>query len=105
MRLFGPCEGIGSDPFDWSSRQPGTALLVMSILSACGVSQERLNDFAGGGRIVEDAPVKAEASIGIAALQAKVWALLSDIAHWPDWQTAIGRTSIKGAPAVGRRFQ
>lgn len=51
--------------------------------------------------IDEDAPVIARAEIVIAAAPSAVWAVLTDIARWPDWFPRITAASIDGPVAVG----
>ncbi len=73
-------------------------------LGGCAPSAKDLGALAARGAIQEDAPVKAEAQIVIQAPQARVWAILADIQHWPQWQTDISHVTIAHSPAAGVTF-
>ena len=44
----------------------------------------------------EHAPVKCRKSVIINANADKVWSVLTDINHWPRWQTDITKAELKG---------
>ncbi len=71
---------------------------MLAELGACGRSGDAA--LAARGEIDPTAPVIAHASLAIDAPPAIVWALLTDIDHWPDWQPGIDKASIVG-PAHG----
>lgn len=77
-------------------------LLVM-VVAAC----RRETDASLAERGVTDghAHVRATARISIKAPPAKVWAILADIQHWPEWQHDIEETSIQQRPAAGVPFR
>lgn len=75
-------------------------ILVLLILGA-GISDEEL---ARGGKIRENAPVKASLEITIHAPVEKVWRLLTDVADWPKWQGDISAAEIAGPLQDGTTF-
>ena len=77
---------------------------MAAVLAGCGPSTDALKALAEQGAIEEDAPVKAAASIVIAASPAKVWAVLANIRDWPKWQPDITETAIAQDPALGVPF-
>ena len=80
--------------------------VMLAGLGACSRSNDAA--LAARGEIDPAAPVSAHASLVIDAPPEIVWALLSDIDHWPDWQPGIDRASIllpaHGPAAAGARF-
>lgn len=52
-----------------------------------------------------NAPLVAEHRIVIGAPRPAVWALLSDIAGWPRWHSAITRAELDGPFAPGSSFR
>jgi uncharacterized membrane protein len=85
-------------------RYIGALSAVTLCLGGCAPSADDLHALAARGSIQEDAPVKAEARIVIQAPQARVWAILADIQHWPRWQTDITHVAITRSPAAGVTF-
>lgn len=51
-----------------------------------------------------NAPVSHSASIDISAPVEKVWALMSDIARWPEWNKDITSAQLNGALQPGTTF-
>lgn len=62
------------------------------------------DDYAKKGRIDDKAPVLASATADIDAPVAEVWRLLSDVAAWPTWNSAIGKVTLDPAVAVDAAF-
>ena len=55
--------------------------------------------------IDQQAPLKARKEILIEVPANKVWSLLTDINHWPEWQSAVAYAEIQGNLAVGTAFR
>lgn len=55
--------------------------------------------------IDNSAPLKARKEIVIAAPLETVWALLTDIERWPQWQPDVSSARLEGALAVGTVFR
>lgn len=55
--------------------------------------------------IDEKAALKAQATIEIASAPEKVWAALSVIDRWPEWQPGVSTARLEGALAVGSVFR
>jgi uncharacterized protein YndB with AHSA1/START domain len=51
------------------------------------------------------APMSAQDSIHIAAPVEKVWASLTDIARWPEWQAPVSSATMDGELAPGTVFR
>jgi uncharacterized protein YndB with AHSA1/START domain len=51
-----------------------------------------------------NAPVKCTKTILIAATPAQVWAVLTNINAWPQWQTEIPKAQLQGPLASGSTF-
>jgi uncharacterized protein YndB with AHSA1/START domain len=87
-------------------RMLGFVLLLswMLSVSGCGDSMVELNRLAAAGSIHEEAPVKAQLQIEIAASPATVWAVLADVSSWPKWQTQIESVAAAGPIDKGTRF-
>lgn len=45
------------------------------------------------------------AEIKINTSKQHVFEILSDINHWPDWQTSVTKAEIKGRPENGKKFK
>lgn len=56
-------------------------------------------------QINPNAPLVAEHRIVIGAPRPAVWALLADIASWPNWHAAISRAELNGPFAPGSSFR
>ena len=50
-------------------------------------------------------PVFAEGTIHIDVPRERVWAVLTDFATWPSWQSEVSSVDVDGAPAVGVTFK
>jgi uncharacterized membrane protein len=87
-------------------RMPGFVLLFVGALSVsgCGDSIAELNRLAAVGSVHEEAPVKMQLQIEIAASPSKVWAILADAPSWPNWQKNIESVTVAGPIAKGTRF-
>ena len=77
---------------------------MLSGSAFAGSSQERLDALAAQGQIQRNAPVQAGAEIIIHASPAKVWQLLTDIDHWPQWQSTVSAAHIDGTCERGTDF-
>ena len=55
-------------------------------------------------KINAKAPVKCSRKIIINSGIEKVWSVLTDIDHWPNWQTAVSCSKINGALVPGTSF-
>lgn len=51
------------------------------------------------------ATLSAQAEVGINASPEKVWAALTDIARWPEWQPGVTAAKLEGGLAVGGVFR
>lgn len=76
-------------------------LVLIFLFLAAGVSDE---DLARGGKIRENAAVKASVQIVIHAPPEKVWSVLADISNWPKWQRDISAAEISGPLQPGTPF-
>jgi hypothetical protein len=76
-------------------------IILVLLLIAPSTSDEEL---ARSGRIRDDAPVKASLQLTIHAPVEKVWALLTDVNHWPKWQPDISQAAMKGPLQSGTDF-
>lgn len=80
--------------------------LIVAGLGGCSRSGDAA--LAARGELDPTAPVIAHASLAIDAPPDIVWALLTDIGQWPDWQHDIDRASIllppHGQAEPGARF-
>ena len=87
-------------------RRLARLLLVSAIviLSGCGPSLTSLNNLAARGSIDENAPVKAQVQVKIAAPPPKVWAILIDTPSWPKWNPAIESVTAAGPLANAEQF-
>lgn len=56
-------------------------------------------------KVDADAPLVAGQDAYIAAPVERVWALLTDIDRWPDWQPDVSSAALAGPLAVGARFR
>jgi hypothetical protein len=54
--------------------------------------------------IVEEAPVIARGSVTIDASPETVWATISDIARWPEWNPDVSAAHLNGPLAAGTEF-
>ena len=54
--------------------------------------------------IVEEAPVVARGSVTIDASPDTVWATISDIARWPEWNPDVTAARLEGPLTAGTRF-
>lgn len=52
-----------------------------------------------------NAPLVARQEIMIAARREKVWALLTDIERWPEWQSDVSSARLEGPLAPGTVFR
>ncbi len=52
-----------------------------------------------------NSPVFAEGTVSIDAPAASVWAVLTDFANWPAWQSEVSAVTIHGDPAPGVKFK
>jgi uncharacterized protein YndB with AHSA1/START domain len=75
-----------------------SALLSALLATACGPSLEELHDRARTGAVQPDAPIRARGSVTIAAPRARVYALLTDFAAWPRWQSNV--TKVTPPPSL-----
>jgi uncharacterized protein YndB with AHSA1/START domain len=51
------------------------------------------------------AAARSQATITIDAPIDRVWALVVDVDHWPDWNKAVGAAHLKGPVAKGSVFE
>jgi uncharacterized protein YndB with AHSA1/START domain len=58
-----------------------------------------------GMNIDQNAPLAARREIFINMPPEKVWAVLADIAHWPEWQTDIASVKLEGEVRPGTVFR
>jgi uncharacterized protein YndB with AHSA1/START domain len=63
-----------------------------------------LEVLASQGLIQIDAPVKASQEVVIEAPAERVWTVLTDIDHWPDWQSDIRQARAAGPVTSGTDF-
>ena len=81
------------------------SLLTICFLSGCGAPLADLSHLAASSSIQTNAPVQAHVEAIINAPQAKVWALLTNVQTWPQWQPEIESTTSDGPLAPGVSFQ
>jgi uncharacterized protein YndB with AHSA1/START domain len=55
--------------------------------------------------INNDAPVQYSETITINASSEKVWAVLTDINNWPNWQSNISNSKLNGELKAGTTFK
>jgi uncharacterized protein YndB with AHSA1/START domain len=55
--------------------------------------------------IDRDAPVVVEKTVEIGAPPEIVWDVLTDVEHWPDWNSGVKSATLDGAFAAGSRFR
>lgn len=79
-----------------------SAFLAASV--GCAPSNDRLEMLARTGNIQENAPIKADASIEVAAPQQRLWDLLANIDQWPRWQPDIDAAALHGSLSPGSQF-
>ncbi len=65
----------------------------------------RIRDADPVVEIDHGAPVVSSAETSIAAPITTVWRLLSDLAHWPDWNRAISSMRLEGPLQAGTVFR
>jgi uncharacterized protein YndB with AHSA1/START domain len=63
-----------------------------------------MDALSAAGKTEQNAPVRAEVEIHIAAPPAKVWGLLIDAPAWPTWCPQIQRVETPGELEIGKRF-
>jgi uncharacterized protein YndB with AHSA1/START domain len=80
-------------------------LLVMLSLSGCEGSMAELNRLAAAGSVHEEASVKTQLQVEIAASPKIVWDLLADAPAWPKWQKGIESVTTAGPIGEGTRFR
>ncbi len=76
------------------------AIAVGLTLSACTAVQNE----TGMKTINQNAPVKCSKSILINARPDKVWAVMTNIDHWADWQSDISKPKLNGKLAPNSTF-
>jgi uncharacterized membrane protein len=76
------------------------SVLSSGVAGCAGISAQD-EQLTQQGLIRNEAPVRADAQIGIDAPTARVWALLPDLRGWPSWQPEIGTALITNAAQVG----
>ena len=79
------------------------ACVLVSLLLVGG-SAGQMETLARDGRIDSEAPVKDTSTATIQAPVDRVWMLLTDIAHWPQWETDVTRAEMTGPLAEGTSF-
>ena len=82
-------------------------LILASMVGTRFVSNkdgDRFETLAAQGLIEEGAPVKAASEIVIKAPPEKVWAILTSIDRWPEWQASVSTAHLDGALKPGAAF-
>lgn len=70
-----------------------------------GPDKTKMIELAKAGKIDEEAPIKAEASIMIKAPIDVVWLRLTQLKLWPNWNQAISDVKIRGRLREGKKFE
>lgn len=64
-----------------------------------------LNALAVEGKINENASIRDQHSTIINAPIEKVWAILSDLENWPNWNSDVKKMELSGKVEEGTKFQ
>lgn len=64
-----------------------------------------LNALAVEGKINENASIRDQHSTIINAPIEKVWAILSDLENWPNWNSDVKKIELSGKVEEGAKFQ
>lgn len=77
---------------------------VAVLLCAMMAPANHRNELAHRGEVEADAPVHNTSEMVIAASDRKVWALLTDVRSWPQWQKDVSRTDAPDVVREGTEF-
>jgi len=91
-------------PFNRRRVWIAAASAFVAVSTGCAPSNDRLERLARSGNIQENAPIKADASIEVAAPQQRLWSLLAGIDQWPRWQPDIDAAALHGSLSPGSQF-
>ena len=81
------------------------ALLAVTVAAIGGVVvAEKTSHYTASDQVNAAAPVQTQQSIRINAAPEKVWALLTNVNHWADWQKDISHPRLSGAFQAGNSF-
>ena len=81
-----------------------TLLAVTVAAMGAVVVAEKTSHYTVSDQVNAAAPVQTQQTIRINAPPDKVWALLTDVNHWADWQKDIGNPRMSGAFEAGNSF-
>lgn len=77
---------------------------MLAACGGCGPSIGKLDTLARSGQIDELAPIRAHATIQIAAPRQRVWQILVTAQQWPRWNNSIGEVSASRPLSTGDSF-
>jgi len=81
-------------------------LVVLSLfLASCNADEEKACEAVKNGALPDNASVYATEEIAIDAPVEKVWNLVTDIDHWPDWMANVSDATLEGPLEVGSEFE
>ena len=81
------------------------ALLAVTVAAIGGVVvAEKTSHYTVSNQVNAAAPVQTQQTIRINAPSDKVWALLTAVNHWADWQKDISHPRMSGAFQAGNSF-
>ena len=80
--------------------------LLALVIAAAGsvVVAEKTSRYTASDQVNAAAPVQTQQLIRIHAPPEKIWALMTDVNHWADWQKDISNPRMSGAFQAGRSF-
>lgn len=77
---------------------------LVLVISGCGISEQKATTKAKGYRIDENAPIKSDDSIIIAASPHRIWHFVTDIDHWAAWRPEVSAGHLNGRITAGTAF-
>ena len=76
-----------------------TLLVLILLIVFTNLKAEKMNKEADS-----TAKCYATSEITINSTKHHVFEILSNINNWPEWQTSVTKSEIKGSPEVGKKF-
>lgn len=78
--------------------------LTALLTTACGPTLGAMHERAATGNVQDDAPLHARQSVIISAPRDRVYAVLTDFAAWPRWQSNVSKVTPPASIEPGARF-